>query len=73
MVESRQQGTTIMSEVYCETVKTKTKLHRAIQNKMRGMLPSGVAILHDSEGSHTAVRTRSLLGHFNWGLFDHHP
>jgi hypothetical protein len=29
MVEFMQQGTTVMSEVYCKTLKT---LHKAIQN-----------------------------------------
>jgi hypothetical protein len=39
MVEFMQQGTTVTSEVYSETLK---KLHRAIQNKGHGMLTSGV-------------------------------
>jgi hypothetical protein len=33
------QGTTVTSEVYCETLK---EMHRAIQNKRRGMLTYGV-------------------------------
>jgi hypothetical protein len=37
------------------------------------MLPSGVVLLHNSERSHTAARTRSLLELFNWELFDHSP
>jgi hypothetical protein len=30
-------------------------------------------LLHDYARPHTAVRTRSLLEHFNWELFDHPP
>jgi hypothetical protein len=47
IAEFIQQGTTIMSEVYCETVK---ELRRDIQNKRRGMLTSGVRVvlLHDN-------------------------
>jgi hypothetical protein len=47
---------------------TKKKMHRSIQNKMRGMLTYGAGLLHDSDRSHTAARTRSLLGHCTWEL-----
>jgi histone-lysine N-methyltransferase SETMAR len=70
MVEFMPQGTTITSKVYCETLK---KLRRTIQNKRRGMLTYGVVILRDSARPHTAARTRALLDHFNWELFDHPP
>jgi hypothetical protein len=60
MVEFMQQGTTIMSELYCKTLK---KLLRTIPNKSRGVL------LHDSAHLHTAVRTRALLEHFNTTCF----
>jgi hypothetical protein len=30
-------------------------------------------LLHDNAHSNTVARTRALLEHFNWGLFDHHP
>jgi hypothetical protein len=30
-------------------------------------------LLHDSARPHTAARTRALLEHFNWELFDHPP
>jgi histone-lysine N-methyltransferase SETMAR len=69
MVEFIQQGTTITSVVYCETLK---KLHRAIQNKIHGMLVSGV-LLHDNARPHTDFGTRTLLEHFNWELFDYPP
>jgi transposase len=37
------------------------------------MLASGVHIvlLHGNARQHTAARTRTLLEHFNWELFDH--
>jgi transposase len=37
------------------------------------MLTPGVALLHDNARPHTAARTRALLEHFNWELFDHPP
>jgi hypothetical protein len=49
------------------------KLHRAIQNKRRGMLTSGVALLHDNARLDADARTWALLEHFNWELFDHSP
>jgi transposase len=30
-------------------------------------------VLHDNARPHTAARTRALLEHFNWELFDHPP
>jgi hypothetical protein len=30
-------------------------------------------LLHDNARPHTAARTRALLEHFNWELFDHPP
>jgi hypothetical protein len=50
-----------------------TKLRRDIQKKMRGMMTSGVVLLHDNARPHTAVRTRALLEHFNRELLDHPP
>jgi hypothetical protein len=41
------------------------KLCRAIQNKRRGMLISGVVLLHDNARPHTTARTLALLEHFN--------
>jgi transposase len=35
------------------------------------MLTYGVVLLHDNAHPHTATRTRVLLEHFNWELFDH--
>jgi hypothetical protein len=62
MVGLMKQGTTVMSELYCETLKY---LCRAIQNKRCGMLISGVGLLHDSVHLHTAAGTRTLLEHFS--------
>jgi histone-lysine N-methyltransferase SETMAR len=59
-----KQGTTITSEVYCETLK---ELLRAIQNQRRGV------VLHDNARPPIAPRIRALLEHFNWELFDHPP
>jgi hypothetical protein len=39
LIDFMTQGTTINADVYCETV---SKLRRAIQNKRRGLLSSGV-------------------------------
>jgi glycine cleavage system protein P-like pyridoxal-binding family len=70
LIEFTEPGTTITSEMYCETLK---KLHRAIQNKRRGMLTSGVVLLHDNTHPHTAACTHALLQQFRWDLFDHPP
>jgi transposase len=37
------------------------------------MLTSVVVLLHDNARPHTAARTRALLEHFDWELFDHTP
>jgi hypothetical protein len=64
------QRTTIMSYVYCKTLK---KLCRAIWNKRRGMLTYGVVFVHDNARLYTAPCTRALLGYFDWELFHHPP
>jgi histone-lysine N-methyltransferase SETMAR len=70
MVEFMQQGTKIISEVYCKTL---NKLRRAIQKKRRGIMTAGVVLIHDNERPQTAAYTQALLEHFNWELFDHPP
>jgi histone-lysine N-methyltransferase SETMAR len=70
MVELMEQGTTITSEVYCETQKNCV---RPFTTKRHGMLTSGIVLLHDNTHLHTAVLTWVLLEHFNWKLFDHPP
>jgi hypothetical protein len=37
------------------------------------MLACGVVLHHDSARPHTAGRSRALLEHFSWELFDHSP
>ena len=63
-------GTTITSEVYCETL---NKLRRSIQNKRCGMLTKGVVLLHDNARPHTAASANALIKLFNWEIFDHPP
>jgi histone-lysine N-methyltransferase SETMAR len=70
LIEFMEPGTMITSETYCETL---NKLRRAIQNKRRGMLTSGVVLLHNSTCPHTAAYTQALLQQFCWDLFDHPP
>jgi hypothetical protein len=70
MVEFVQQGTIVMSEVYCKTLKN---LRRAIQNKRYRMLTSGVMLLHENARLHRAACTQALLEYINWELFDHPP
>jgi hypothetical protein len=65
MMEFMQQGTTITSEVYCETLKRNCV--------RRGMLTFGVVLLRDHARPHTAACTRALLKHFNWELSDQPP
>jgi hypothetical protein len=68
MVEFMQQGTTIKSEVYCETHKKKKTV-----GPFRWNADIQCSVLHDNVRLHTAVCTRALLEHFNWELFDHPP
>jgi histone-lysine N-methyltransferase SETMAR len=65
-------GTTIMSEVYCETL---NKLQRSIQNKWCQMLTKGVVFLHDNARSQTVAHTNALLviKLFIWEISDHPP
>jgi histone-lysine N-methyltransferase SETMAR len=60
------------SEVYCETLK---ELPKVIQNKKHGILtPSVLAVfLRDNADPHTAARTRALLQHLDWELFNFPP
>jgi len=62
-------GTTITSEVDCETLH---KLRTSIQNKRRGTLTKGVVLLYNAR-PHTTARTNGLIKLFNWEIFDHPP
>jgi hypothetical protein len=46
------------------------KLRKVIQNKKRGLLTFSIVILHDNARARGAARTRTLLEHLNWELFD---
>ncbi|GBM10033.1 Histone-lysine N-methyltransferase SETMAR [Araneus ventricosus] len=70
LIEFMTRGTTINSEVYCHTLK---ELQRAIQKKCRGLLSSGVVLLHDNARPQTAVRTGEVLRKFKWDVFQHPP
>ena len=71
LTECMAPGTTITSEVCCETL---NKLRKLIQNKRRGMLTKGVVLLlHDNARPHTAARTNALIKLFDWEIFDHPP
>lgn len=70
LVEFLPRGDTINSETYCDTL---SKLRRAIQNKRRGMLTTGVILLHDNARPHVANRTQDLIRKFGWEQFEHPP
>lgn len=70
LVDFMERGTTINAAAYCATL---TKLRRAIQNKRRGLLSSGVLLLHDNARPHTANDTQTLMKKFGWEQMDHPP
>ncbi|GBM62059.1 Mariner Mos1 transposase [Araneus ventricosus] len=70
LIEFMTRGTTINSQVYCRTLK---KLKRAIPNKRRGLLSSGVVLLHDNVRPHTAVGAGAVLRKLKWDVFQHPP
>jgi hypothetical protein len=51
-------------------VRYKKTLCIAIRDKRHGILTSGELLPHDNMSPHTTTRTRALLEHFNWELFD---
>ncbi|GBL88937.1 hypothetical protein AVEN_159026-1 [Araneus ventricosus] len=70
LVDFMQRGTTINAVAYGQTLR---KLHRAIQNKRRGMLTERILLLHDNARPHTAAQTRALLDSFGWEVLDPPP
>jgi hypothetical protein len=54
LVEFMPQGTTMNAESYFATL---MRLRYAIQNRRRGILSSGVMLLHDNARPHAAART----------------
>jgi [histone H3]-lysine36 N-dimethyltransferase SETMAR len=69
-IDFLERGKTINANAYCDTL---IKLRRAIQNKRRGLLSTGIVLLHDNARPHTADRTVQLLQKFHWEIFDHAP
>ncbi|GFY19459.1 histone-lysine N-methyltransferase SETMAR [Trichonephila clavipes] len=61
-VDFLTRGDMINAAAYCATLQ---KLRRAIQNKRRGMLSAGVALLHDNARPHTTNRTEDITS-FGW-------
>jgi len=68
LTEFMVPGTTITSEVCCETL---NNLRRSIQNKQCGMLTKGIILLHDNARPRTTTHASALLKLFNWEIFDH--
>lgn len=68
VAEFMEQGTTINSKVYCESLK---KLWTTIQNKLHTTLSYGVLFFHSNTRLHTAAQTQELLGQFGWEIYDH--
>jgi hypothetical protein len=62
------QGTTINAESYCATLR---RLRYAIQNQRRGILSSGMMLLHDNVRPHAGARTQAMLQEFGWEVFEH--
>ncbi|GBM08872.1 hypothetical protein AVEN_57424-1 [Araneus ventricosus] len=69
LVEFMPRGTTITAASYNKILQ---RLRWAIQNKRRGMLSSGIVLLHDNARPHTAVATTILLQRFEWVDFITH-
>ena len=70
LIDYCPNGQTINAQVYCDTLQ---RFSRAIQNKRRGLLSSGVVLLHDNASPHTARLTTALLQQFRWEIMDHPP
>jgi hypothetical protein len=60
------QGTTVNAESYCATLR-----RFAIQNRRRGLLSSGVMLLHDNARPHVASITQAMLQEFGCDVFEH--
>ncbi|GFU43387.1 mariner Mos1 transposase [Trichonephila clavipes] len=54
-------------------LRNSTKLQRAFQNKLRGMLSKGVLLIHDNARPHTSRSTQELIESFDWEVLDHVP
>lgn len=45
--------------------------NKVIQNNRRGMLSSGIVLIHDNTQPHTAVVPQKLLRQFRWEVFNY--
>jgi histone-lysine N-methyltransferase SETMAR len=70
LCEFMPAGTTINANRYCETLKN---LHRAIQNKRRGMLTKGVCFHQDNARPHISRVTTDLINKFGWDTVTQPP
>jgi len=70
LLDYRPNGQTVNAQVHCNTLQ---RLRRAIQNKRRGLLSSGVVLLHNNGRPRTAWQTTALLQQFRWDIMDHTP
>jgi hypothetical protein len=67
LVEFMPRGTTINAKSYCATLR---RLRYAIQNRRRGILSSGMMLLHDNAYPHAAARMQAMLQEFGWEVFE---
>ena len=64
-----ERGTTVNSEGYSEMLSTGLK--PAIRIKRRGLLSSGVLLLHDNAHPHTAIHTLQTLVKLGFTVLEH--
>jgi len=70
LIDFLPRGTTINSNRYCDTLR---KLGRAIQNRRRRRLSSGVRLLHENARPHVSNQTQELQTDFGWTILPHSP
>jgi histone-lysine N-methyltransferase SETMAR len=70
LIEFMPQSITINAESYCATLR---RLRYAIQSRRRGLMSSGVMLLHDNARPHAAARTQAMLQEFGWEVLQHPP
>ena len=68
--EAANMPKTIESTVKCWV---RAVIRFFIQKKRRGILSSGIVLLHDNARQHTAAATNRLLKRFRWEVFEHPP
>jgi hypothetical protein len=62
-----------MSAVHGPNFMSDKSVREWCRNKKRGVLTSGVVLLHDNACPHTAAHTQALIQKFYWDLFDRPP